>query len=113
MHLLIPQERVGEPLRLRIAEQFLDLRTDVKLRFAFVNGSDERHCGDVLHQRTEFHRLPSLLADITNDRQNQDGPCLAGTFPHRAEADLDGKLASVLAPAAQIQAGSHWPSMRF
>ena len=50
VQLPIPEERVVQPFLRREAEQLLDLRTDIKLAGAAVEGCHEGHGGDLLHQ---------------------------------------------------------------
>ena len=103
VELPIPEDGIFQPFFLGEAEQLFDLRADVQFRDALVQGSDEGHRRDVLHQRPELGLLPLALTDVADDSGGENA--LLGA--DWAEADLDGKLAAVPASAVQFQAHSH------
>ena len=51
MYVLIPAHGILQPFALRKPERRLDLRTDVGVTDAFIDGSHEDHGGDLLDQR--------------------------------------------------------------
>src|SRR5262245_56942247 len=101
-------DRLAEELQAAIAEETLGLRVDEHDLAGVVDDDDRvrrrlQEPAELLLARLEYALCLLAQADVAHGARD-DESLLA---PQRAEADLDRKLAAVLAHAVKLAAGPH------
>jgi hypothetical protein len=107
-HLLRPPARERKPrsFGIRLPDDRVDLTEDRCQSLAAGLRLGMR--GLLTRELQAFELGGSALADVANDGDDE----LLLTGCHRAEADLDGKLASVLTTTVELEAGAHFARSR-
>ena len=108
MDLVVPEHRIAQPLLLRKAQQFLDLRTHVKLVDVLIERGHRGHHRELFNQRTVtgfgFAPLKLQAVALGQVAHHDDESALPSKLEIRA-GDLHREPGSVPAPADGI--GTH------